>query len=147
MLNPKNERQDYYALHISGYFGRVMAPGDDLFVYHGRFYPRSFGDCRCGHSASAYQRTKDAVTLVAVKLENRKDTSMNKLISLAILTVGIVLVIYGVSASESLSSDFSRFFTGSPTDKTIWLLISGIVAIAIGLGGFLRGQFGHKGVL
>ena len=68
---------------------------------------------------------------------------MNKVISLAILAVGIVLVIYGVSASESFSSDVSRFFTGSPTDKTIWLLIGGIVAIIVGLAGLFRGQ--HKG--
>ena len=67
---------------------------------------------------------------------------MNKLISLAILAGGIVLVIYGVAASESFSSDVSRFFTGSPTDKTIWLLLGGIVAIIIGLVGLLRGQ--HK---
>ena len=68
---------------------------------------------------------------------------MNNLISLAILAGGIVLVIYGVWASNSLSSDFSRFFTGSPTDKTMWLLIGGIVAIVIGLAGLFRGQ--HKG--
>ena len=68
---------------------------------------------------------------------------MNNLISLAILAGGIVLVIYGVSASNSLSSDFSRFFTGSPTDKTMWLLIGGVVAIVVGLTGLLRGQ--HKG--
>ena len=66
---------------------------------------------------------------------------MNKLISLAILAGGIVLVIYGASASNSFSSDVSRFFTGSPTDKTIWLLVGGIVAIIIGLVGLLRGQF------
>jgi hypothetical protein len=65
---------------------------------------------------------------------------MNKLISLAILVIGIVLVIYGVSASKSFSSDFSRFFTGSPTEKTIWMLIGGIVAASIGLVGLLRGQ-------
>ncbi len=65
---------------------------------------------------------------------------MNKLISLAILAGGIVLVIYGVSASKSFSSDVSRFFTGSPTDKTMWLLVGGIVAIIIGLFGLLRGQ-------
>ncbi len=65
---------------------------------------------------------------------------MNKAIYLAILAGGIGLVIYGVSASNSFSSDVSRFFTGSPTDKTIWLLIGGIVAIIIGLGGLLRGQ-------
>jgi len=64
---------------------------------------------------------------------------MNKAVMLAILAGGIVLVIYGVSASESFSSDVSRFFTGSPTDKAIWLLIGGIVAIIIGLVGLLRG--------
>jgi hypothetical protein len=65
---------------------------------------------------------------------------MNRIISLAIFAGGIVLVIYGVSASKSFSSDVSRFFTGSPTDKTMWLLIGGIVAIVIGLAGLLRGQ-------
>ncbi len=65
---------------------------------------------------------------------------MNRLIPLAILVVGIVLVIYGVAASDSFSSDLSRFFTGSPTDKTIWLMIGGVVAIGIGLAGLLRGQ-------
>ena len=66
--------------------------------------------------------------------------SITKLISLAILALGIVLVIYGVSASESFSSDVSRFFTGSPTDKTIWLMIGGVAAIVVGLFGLLRGQ-------
>ena len=66
--------------------------------------------------------------------------STNKLISLVILAVGIVLVIYGVSASESFSSDVSRFFTGSPTDKIMWLMIGGIAAIITGLLGMLRGQ-------
>ena len=65
---------------------------------------------------------------------------MNKTISLAILVGGIVLVTYGVAASESLSSDISRFFTGSPTDKAIWMLIGGVVAIIIGLAGLFRGS-------
>ncbi len=65
---------------------------------------------------------------------------MIKVVSLAILAGGIVLVVYGIAASGSLSSDISRFFTGSPTDKTIWLLVGGIVAIIIGLVGLLRGQ-------
>jgi len=65
---------------------------------------------------------------------------MNKLVSLALLIGGIILIIYGVSASKSLGSDFSRFFTGSPTDKTIWLLIGGCIAAAIGAGGMLTGR-------
>jgi len=64
---------------------------------------------------------------------------MNKILSIVLLAGGIVLIGYGVSASESLGSDFSRFFTGSPTDKTIWLMIGGIVAAAIGAGGLIRG--------
>ena len=69
---------------------------------------------------------------------------MNKLISLAILAGGIVLVVFGVAATNSFSSDISRFFTGSPTDKAIWMLLGGIVVIIIGLAGLSRGQ--HKGV-
>jgi hypothetical protein len=66
---------------------------------------------------------------------------MKKAVLLAILVGGIILVIFGISASKSFSSDFSRFFTGSPTDKAIWMLIAGIVAVVIGLAGLLRGQF------
>ncbi|MBW8781214.1 MAG: DUF3185 family protein [Verrucomicrobia bacterium] len=65
---------------------------------------------------------------------------MNKILSLAFLVGGIVLVVYGISASDSIGSSFSRLFTGSPTDKTLWLLIGGAVATAIGLGGLLRGS-------
>jgi hypothetical protein len=65
---------------------------------------------------------------------------MNRLVSLVLLIGGIVLIIFGVSASESVGSGFSRLFTGTPTDKTIWLLIVGIIAAAIGLGGLVRGS-------
>ena len=65
---------------------------------------------------------------------------MNKGMSIALLAVGVVLIIMGVSASESFGSDVSRFFTGSPTDKTVWLLIGGIAAAIVGLFGLLRGS-------
>ena len=63
---------------------------------------------------------------------------MNKVVSLAILAGGILLIILGVSATKSFSSDISRFFTGSPTDKAIWMLVGGAVATIIGLVGLLR---------
>lgn len=65
---------------------------------------------------------------------------MNKILSLALLVSGIVLIIYGVNASESVSSDVSRLFTGNPTDKTIWFLIGGVAAAALGAGGLMRGS-------
>ena len=64
---------------------------------------------------------------------------MNKSISLALLVVGIFLLIWGVSAMESFSSDVSRFFTGSPSNKAVWLLVGGIVTTIVGLFGLLRG--------
>jgi len=63
---------------------------------------------------------------------------MNKILSLALLVGGVVLIIIGINATNSFSSDVSRFFTGSPTDKAIWMLIGGIVAAIIGLTGTLR---------
>jgi len=65
---------------------------------------------------------------------------MNKTISLALLAGGILLLIFGVIAYDSSSSDISRFFTGSATDKAIWMLVGGVVATILGLGGLLRGS-------
>ena len=63
---------------------------------------------------------------------------MNKIISLALLAGGIVLIVVGINATNSFGSDVSRFFTGSPTDKAIWMLIGGIVAAVFGLFGVMR---------
>ncbi len=68
---------------------------------------------------------------------------MNKGMSVALLVVGIVLIGWGVSASESFSSDLSRIFTGSPSNKAVWLLVPGIVAAIVGLFGLLRGAKGN----
>ena len=65
---------------------------------------------------------------------------MNRIFSLALLIGGVVLMIIGINATNSFSSDVSRFFTGSPTDKAVWMLIGGIVAAVIGLVGTLRGS-------
>ena len=57
---------------------------------------------------------------------------MNKALGIGLLIAGIVLTIFGINASDSLGSDLSRFFTGTPTDKSIWLLAGGIVAAGAG---------------
>ncbi len=65
---------------------------------------------------------------------------MNKIISIAFLAVGAALIIYGIKATNTTGSDFARFFTGSPTEKSIWLLVGGFIVAAIGVGGlFMRG--------
>jgi hypothetical protein len=63
---------------------------------------------------------------------------MNKTVSLALLAGGVVLLILGINAMDSFGSDVSRFFTGSPTDKAVWMFIGGIGATVVGLGLTLR---------
>lgn len=58
---------------------------------------------------------------------------MNRIVSIALLAGGVVLLIFGISATNSFGSDVSRFFTGSPTDKAVWMLIGGTVASIVGL--------------
>jgi hypothetical protein len=58
---------------------------------------------------------------------------MNRIVSLALLIGGVALMIYGINATNSFGSDVSRFFTGSPTDQAIWMLLGGIVAAGVGL--------------
>ena len=59
--------------------------------------------------------------------------SLNKSISGVLLVAAIILIALGLNAYHSASSDVSRFFTGAPTDKALWLLIGGFVA---GIAGF-----------
>jgi len=57
---------------------------------------------------------------------------MQRAIGVALIGVGVVLLIFGVSAADSLASDVSRFFTGEPTDRAIWLIIGGVGSIIAG---------------
>ncbi len=57
---------------------------------------------------------------------------MTKAIGFALLVVGIILFGFGINASDSFGSDLSRFFTGTPTDKSVWMLLGGIFAAIIG---------------
>jgi len=65
---------------------------------------------------------------------------MNTVLGIALLAAGALLIIFGINASESFSSDVSRFFSGSPTNRSIWLLVLGIVAAGVGLFVTLKGS-------
>lgn len=60
-------------------------------------------------------------------------------IALAVVAAGIALTVYGVSASESFSSDVSRVFTGTPTDRSMWLIIGGVTLLVAGVAGLFVG--------
>lgn len=57
---------------------------------------------------------------------------MHRAIGLGLLAVGVVLLVIGISAADSFSSDVSRFFTGEPTNRAVWYMIGGVAAIVTG---------------
>jgi len=65
---------------------------------------------------------------------------MNTALSAALLVGGIILLIFGWNEHQSAGSEISKFFTGNPTDRTMWMLIGGAVLSVMGLVGLLRGS-------
>lgn len=63
---------------------------------------------------------------------------MYKAISLALLAGGILVTIFGVNEMNSFTSDVTRILTGSPTDRSVWMLVGGIVLVVFGLAGILQ---------
>ncbi len=64
---------------------------------------------------------------------------MNRIVFIVLLVAGVIMLVFGIRASDSISSDFSRLFTGNPTDKAVWLMIGGAVASIVGIAGLARG--------
>ena len=52
---------------------------------------------------------------------------------IALLVGGVILLVFGLNASESFASEVSEVFTGSPTDRSIWMIVLGSVTAAAGL--------------
>jgi hypothetical protein len=64
---------------------------------------------------------------------------MNKIPSIAFLAVGIILLVYGLNASNSITSSVTNAVSGSPTNKSIWLIALGVIGILSGgFGLFIR---------
>ena len=64
---------------------------------------------------------------------------MPKITSIALLIVGLILLVYGLNASNSVSSSVSQAVSGSPSNKTIWLIALGVIGfVSGGIGVFRR---------
>ncbi len=68
---------------------------------------------------------------------------MNKLVSIVLLAAGVVVLVVGINASNSFSSETSEVFTGSPTDKAMWMMIGGGALALFGLVG-ISGRLGGR---
>jgi Protein of unknown function (DUF3185) len=69
---------------------------------------------------------------------------MNKAIGLALLVAGIVVLIFGIQASQSFTSNVSQTFTGAPTNRSIWMIVSGLAAAIVGIVLTFRGGSGTR---
>ena len=59
--------------------------------------------------------------------------STRRIIGSALLVGGILLLVFGLNASDSFASDMSEMMTGSPTDRSIFLQVGGAIAVVAGL--------------
>jgi hypothetical protein len=64
---------------------------------------------------------------------------MIKIAAFALLAAGVLLTMFGANAMNSTSSDISRFFTGAPTDRALWMLTGGVAMVVAGIAGLLTG--------
>lgn len=58
---------------------------------------------------------------------------MKRGLGIGLLVVGVILLVWGFQTTDSLSSQFQEFFTGSPSDKAIWLIVGGALSAIVGL--------------
>jgi hypothetical protein len=59
--------------------------------------------------------------------------SQNRIIGIALLVLGLVLLVFGFNATQSVGEEISEAFTGRFSDETMWYLIGGAVAAVLGL--------------
>lgn len=67
--------------------------------------------------------------------------SMQRIAGIALFAVGLILIVAGLNASESLADRASNFFTGHYTDTTIWYLAGGVAAAIVGFLLAFSGRF------
>ncbi|MCJ7773279.1 MAG: DUF3185 family protein [Desulfobacterales bacterium] len=63
----------------------------------------------------------------------KKAKSNIKMISIALMVIGIGMIIWGYQMSGSIGSQISQTFTGSAPDKVMLLYIGGAVSLVVGL--------------
>ncbi len=56
----------------------------------------------------------------------------NKVLGIALLVIGVILLVFGYNASQSLGEQMAESFTGRFSDQTMWYIIAGAVSVVVG---------------
>lgn len=59
---------------------------------------------------------------------------------IVLLALAALLLVWGLDASGSIQSEFTRLFRGGPSDRTVWLFAGSAVAGIMGLGLLFSGR-------
>ncbi len=57
---------------------------------------------------------------------------MKKALGLALVAGGVALLIFGFQAKDSLKDKANELISGSPTDKTMWMIGGGVAMCVAG---------------
>lgn len=57
---------------------------------------------------------------------------MSKPVALGIAVVGVILLVWGLQAKDSAASVVSEVVQGSPSDKSIFLIVGGALLSVVG---------------
>lgn len=57
---------------------------------------------------------------------------MSKPVALGIAVVGVILLVWGLQAKDSAASVVSEVVQGSPSDKSIFLIVGGALLTVVG---------------
>lgn len=71
---------------------------------------------------------------------------MTNAVGLAIFLLGIVLLIFGFDATQSLSAEVARLWNSHRADQGLWLVIGGAAAVIGGLILAFRGARRRNGI-
>lgn len=63
---------------------------------------------------------------------------MNRVLACVFLSIGTVLVVYGLNAVDSVVQALAALARGATPDRPIWFLLAGIAAMLVGIGGLFR---------
>jgi len=58
---------------------------------------------------------------------------MQRAVGIALLVVAALLIVWGINSGDSLSSELSETFRGTPSDRTVWFYVGGAIAAILGL--------------
>lgn len=57
---------------------------------------------------------------------------------LVLLAVGGLLIVFSIHASRAIRTDLIGWLPGAAADQAIWLLVAGVMAATVGVGGLMR---------